>query len=56
MKSNLTAKTLFTTLVLCGAIGAPAIAQYPGGYYPTPAPGQYPGSYYPAPGQYPNPD
>ena len=55
MKFNLTAKILFTSLVFCGAIGAPAIAQNPGGYSPTPAPGQYPGSYYPAPGQYPNP-
>lgn len=46
MKFNLTAKVLFTTLALCG-VGAPAIAQYSGGYpAPAPAPGAYPN--YPA--------
>jgi len=42
MKSNPTAKILLTSLVLCSAVGAPAIAQYPGGYSPTPGSGQYP--------------
>lgn len=54
MKFNLTAKVFFTTLALCGAVVAPAIAQtYPGAYpYPAPAPGAYP---YPAPANYPTP-